>query len=168
MLASERHAIAERTVSRLGEATPLLGQAGWGEQIASRIVTAIAAVDAMVMSADHPILIAEVLPGVDVLAARDFTKAAPTEVAETGVSLQSSWIKGEIGPDWIDALGQLAQRYLAEQATTAKHEGAMSIAGQDGVHYFLFESKHRAAALRQIGLGEDELTLVETGVAAGG
>ncbi|WP_199033041.1 hypothetical protein [Ralstonia sp. ASV6] len=166
MLASERHAIAQRTVSRLGEAAPLLSGAGWGEQIASRIVTAIAAVDAMVMSAEGPVLIADVVPGVDILAARDFTKPA-AEAAVGGVSLQKSWVAGDIGADWIDALGKLAHSYLGERAAAAKHEGVVSMEGQDGVYYFAFQSQHRATVLRQVGLGEDELILVETGMTAG-
>lgn len=167
MLSTERHSIAQRTVSSLGAITPLYGHAGWGELIASRIVTAIAAVDALVMAADHPILIADVLPSIDVIAVRDYTQPATQPTAE-GASLHNVWVDGDIGMEWLESLAKLAQDHLNDRSEGAKGAGAFSFPGQDGIYYFMFKAEHRATALRQIGLSEHEVTLVESGVAGEG
>ncbi|WP_080423772.1 hypothetical protein [Burkholderia ubonensis] len=165
MLPSERHTIADRLMVSLAEEAPEYGPNVLGPVIASRIKTLIAAADALVQSTSHPILLAEIVPGVDVIGVRDYTKPAREDV--DGVSLESIWEQGGAGLEWAAALGRVAVQYLSAQALGATGPGAISHAGGDGIYYFAFKAEYRSIALRQIGLTEHEVQLVDSGAYAG-
>ncbi|ABO60297.1 hypothetical protein LA345_37360 (plasmid) [Burkholderia vietnamiensis] len=165
MQPSERHAIADQLVASLAEASPEYGPNVLGSLIASRIVTLIAAADALVQSTSHPILLAEIIPGVDVIGVRDYTRP-PREDADA-VSLESIWEQGDSGFEWMAALGNVAVRYLTSRAAGATGPGAISHSGADGIYYFAFKAEYRGIALAQIGLTQDEVRIVDTGAPVG-
>ncbi|MBN3729520.1 hypothetical protein G3N98_01045 [Burkholderia sp. Tr-20390] len=165
MQPSERHSIAARLVASLAEAAPEYGPNVLGPVIASRIAMLIEAADALVLSTSHPILLAEILPGVDVIGVRDYTKEARTDVES--VSLESIWEQGDAGVEWLAELGGVAERYLSAQASGATGPGAISHSSADGIYYFAFKADYRSIALHQIGLTEKDVQLVDSGVSVG-
>ncbi|MBR8426152.1 hypothetical protein [Burkholderia cenocepacia] len=165
MLPSERQAIADQLVASLAEASPEYGPNVLGPLIASRIMMLIAAADALVQSTSHPILLAEIIPGVDVIGVRDYTQT-PREHGE-GVSLESIWEQGDSGFEWMASLGDVAVQYLTSRAAGATGPGAISHSGADGIYYFAFKAEYRAIALGQIGLTQEEVRIVDAGAPVG-
>jgi len=162
----ERHTIADAIVTHLGKTAPEYGPSALGTVIASRIIAAITGVDALVLATQQPVLLAEALPGVDVIGVRDYRQPARTAYG-SGSPLDGIWEEADIGNDWVPVLGAVVVDYLKEQARGVKGSGALSHSGQDGVYYFVFQSEFRAMALRQIGLTSAEVRIVQSGVTAG-
>ncbi|CAE6793383.1 hypothetical protein R70006_04954 [Paraburkholderia domus] len=166
MQLSERHSLAQKVVSLLGTAAPEFGPNVMGPVVATRLCAAIAAVDALVLSTESPVLLADLLPGVDVIGVRDYTRPAKGDLPD-GPFFTGDWEEGSLDHRVLDELGQMAVAYLAKEAAGTRGAGALSHSGSDGIHYFMFESRYREMALRQIGLTEKEVQLVESGATAG-
>jgi len=157
MQLAERHSIAQRIVSRLSEVSPEFALTAFGPIVRSRIEAALSAIDAVAIEASMPLLVAELLPGVDLIVVRDFTKPAPRASAETP-SLDSIWDRETVGGDWIDALTDLVTGALASRGVNAA--GAYHHMSPDGMHYFVFDSAFRSVALQQLGIESGDVLAV--------
>jgi hypothetical protein len=166
MLPSERHSLALRVVAHLAKVLPEYGPNVRGPVAVSRIAAAIGAVDALVLTSTVPILLAELLPAVDLIVVRDWNRPPSGEPSDTPL-LAGDWEEGSVDEQVAKALGNIATAFLTQQATGTKGVGALSHSGSDGIHYFLFKSEYRQIALRQVGLNESEVEVVSSGVAAG-
>lgn len=159
MLLAERRSIAQRVSAHLAIASPELG--AFATQIGARVTAALTAIDAAAAAADAPLLVAELLPAIDVLVARDFNRAAPATAVDAP-DLESIWENDPVSNDWLDALIEHISGLVQRQGAGAYHHQ-----GEDGMHYFVFDSKYRSEALRQIGIEDgDVLTISPLAVEA--
>ena len=159
MQPAERLSVAQRVIAQLANVSPEFGPQAFGPIVASRITAALTAIDATASSADQPLLVMDLLPGVDLIVARDYAKPAPRASVDTP-SLESIWDHESAAADWIDALTDLVTSALARAGASTGEPGAWHHQGGDGLHYFVFDSRFRPQALRQLGIEEGDLLMV--------
>jgi hypothetical protein len=154
MLPAERRSVAKRVVDHLATIAPEFGPTAFGPIIASRVGTVLTAIDAAASAADSPLLIVELLPGLDVIVARDFSQPAPRPAADAP-SLESVWDKDPVSCEWLDALTDSVEGVIG----AAGNPGAWHHQGGDGLHYFVFDARYRAQALAQLGIEEGDVQM---------
>lgn len=169
MQPAERLTIAQRVIARLSNVSPEFEPSAFGPIVASRITATITAIDTAAAVAQSPLLVNDLLPGIDLIVTRDYSQPAPRAAVETP-SLESIWDTDVVAADWIGVLGEIAIDAFA--GAHAAHDGP-AVAwhqGQDGLHYFLFETATRGQALAQMSVKECDIivappTSVETDAA---
>jgi hypothetical protein len=158
MQPAERLSVAQRVVAQLANVWPEYGPHAFGPIVASRVTTMLTAIDAAAAAADQPLLVVNLLAGIDLIVARDFSRPAPSAAVDAP-SLESIWEEEPVGADWIDALTDLVTTALGKAAASGA-PGAWHHQGGDGVHYFVFDSRYRENALQQLGIEEGDLVMV--------
>lgn len=159
MQPAERFAVAQRVVAKLADISPEFGPSVYGPLVASRVSAVLTAIDAAAAAADCPLLVAELLPSIDVIVARDFGQPAP-RAAVDAPSLDSIWEDDTVSPEWIAVLTDLVTSALANASAGANEPGAWHHQGADGLHYFVFDAQYRSQALQQLGIEEGDLVMV--------
>jgi hypothetical protein len=159
MQPTERLSVAQRVIAQLANISPEFGPQAFGPIVASRIVATLTAIDATASAADQPLLVIDLLPGVDLIVARDYSKPAP-RAAVDAPNLETIWDMEPVAADWIDTLTDLVTSALGKAGAGTGEPGAWHHQGGDGLHYFVFDSSYRAQALQQLGIEETDLLMV--------
>lgn len=159
MQPAERLSVAQRVVAQLANVSPEFGPQAFGPIVASRVTTTLTAIDAAAAGADQPLLVVNLLAGVDLIVARDYSRPAPRVVVDAP-SLESIWDLEPVGADWIDVLTDLVTTALGKAGAVSSGPGAWHHQGGDGLHYFVFDSRYREKALQQLGIEEGDLVMV--------
>jgi hypothetical protein len=165
MQPAERFSIAQRVIANLANVSPEFGPSAFGPIVASRITAAITAIDAAAAVAESPLLVNDLLPGIDLIVTRDYSQPAP-RAAVDAPSLESIWDADSVATDWIGAVADLATDAFARARSTQDGPAVAYHQGQDGLHYFLFETSTRAQALAQLGVEEADVVPVSQAHAA--
>lgn len=169
MQPAERLTIAQHVIARLSNVSPEFGPSAFGPIVASRITAAITAIDTAAAVAQSPLLISDLLPGIDLIVTRDYSQPAP-RAAVDAPSLESIWNTDSVTADWIGVLGEIALDAFAGAHSAQDGPAVAWHRGQDSLHYFLFETATRGHALAQMGVKECNIiaappTSVETDTA---
>ncbi|TKC90147.1 hypothetical protein FAZ69_08340 [Trinickia terrae] len=156
---AERSSAAQHVVEQLANVSPEFGPQAFGPIVASRVTAMLTAIDAAASTAGQPLLVTDLLPGVDLIVAPDHSQPAQRAPADAP-SLASTWDREPAGADWIGALAGLVTAALSQARAGAGEQGAWYHHGGDGLHYFVFDSRDRAQALQQLGVEETDLVMV--------
>lgn len=151
MLIAEREVIAEQAVLQINDVMGGNTSEMLADAIKHKLIMLMGVVDEAVEGTERPVLITELVPGYDMMAARSQSARPDTLVSKTGVDVRAC-----LPVD--SAVLKCLSRALDAQFAAAPGKGALLYESKDGTHYVAYPAKDRAAALLNMGVAVDEIT----------
>lgn len=151
MQQNERNMVAGHAVFRVGQLVggdlnPVLAAA-----LTENFIGFIAAIDAVTKAANQPVVVADVLPGYDLVAIRA-KQDAPVPLEQSGEAIRDS---SPIAPEFMRSLTQ-----VLDAEFDATSGASMVFEADDGATYVIYQSRHRAQALVSMGIAPESVKVV--------
>lgn len=147
---TEREMFALQGATRIGEALNLVGWEVFGDALKHKLMLALSAIDHVSAQAPGPVLIDEVIPGIDLVVA----KPRENHVFAIGTAVIDPRALTPIDPRNLELLS------AAVRTAFEGNGGAGVFESVDGTHYVVFPTARRDEALASMGISSSSVDYI--------